>query len=74
MKSFLKKIIFALALNVSFFLLLMIGIQNSSTKRKVNLLVNQTVSLPIGFIVGFSFISGSLMGSLLKKDFDISEK
>ena len=74
MQSFLKKIIFALALNVSFFLILMIGIQNSSTKRKVNLLVNQTVSLPIGFIVGLSFISGSLMGSFLKKDFDIKEK
>ena len=48
----------------------MIGIQNSSNKRKVNLLISQSVSLPIGFIVGISFISGSLLGSLLKTDFD----
>ena len=70
----IKKLIFIVTFNISLFLILMIGIQNSSTKRKVNLLVNQTVSLPIGFIVGLSFISGSLMGSFLKKDFDITEK
>ena len=50
--------------NFSLFLILMIGIQNSSTKRKVNLLINKTISLPIGFVVGISFISGSLIGSL----------
>ena len=43
----------------------MIGIQNSSTKRKVNLIVSETVKLPISFIVGISFISGTLVGSLL---------
>jgi hypothetical protein len=51
----------------------MIGIQNSSTKRKVNLLINQTVSLPISFIIGISFISGSLVGSLLKANLDDKE-
>ena len=44
----------------------MIGIQNSSSKEKINLLTNQTVNLPISFIVGISFISGSLTGSILK--------
>ena len=70
MQLFLKKVVFTFALNLSFFLILMIGIQNSSNKRKVNLLINQSVSLPIGFIVGISFISGSLLGSLFKTDFD----
>ena len=43
----------------------MIGIQNSSNKSKVNLIVEESVNLPISFIIGISFISGSLMGSLL---------
>ena len=66
MQSFLKIIFFTFTLNLSFFLILMIGIQNSSTKRKVNLIINETVSIPIGFVLGISFISGSLMGSLYK--------
>ena len=61
-----KKVIFALILNTSFFLILMIGIQNSSNKSKVNFLTNKTISLPISFIIGSSFISGSVIGSLLK--------
>ena len=43
----------------------MVGIQNNSRKNKVNLIVNETVNLPIGFIVGISFISGSITGNLL---------
>ena len=65
-----KKLIFSLFYNVSLFLILIIGIQNSSTKRKVNFFINETVSLPIGFIVGMSFIRGSLLGGILKANFD----
>ena len=65
-----KKVIFALILNTSFFLILMIGIQNSSNKSKVNFLTNKTISLPISFIIGSSFISGSVIGSLLKNWFN----
>ena len=43
----------------------MIGIQNSSTKRKVNLIINETIDLPVSFIIGISFISGSISGNLL---------
>jgi len=61
----LKKFFFISTLNLSFFILLMIGIQNSSVGRKVNLLIFQTVRLPVSFITGLSFISGSITGSLL---------
>ena len=44
----------------------MIGIQNGSSKKNVDLIINKTVDLPIGFIVGMSFISGSFIGSLLE--------
>ena len=61
----LQKLINAFILNVSFFLILIIAIQNSSEKRKVDLIVTETIFLPISFIVGASFISGNLTGSLL---------
>ena len=61
-----KKSIFNATLNISFFLILIIGIQNSSKKLKVNFLIDETIELPISFIIGTSFISGSIFGSLLK--------
>ena len=69
MSLILKKIFFSLTFNSCLFLLLIIGIQNSSKKSKVNFLINQTVQLPIGFIIGASFIGGSIIGSILYVDF-----
>ena len=69
MSLILKKIIFTLTFNSCLFLLLMIGIQNSSKKSKVNFLIDQTVQLPISFIIGSSFIGGSLIGSIFNVDF-----
>ena len=70
MSVILKKIIFATTFNSCLFVLLIIGIQNSSNKIKVNFLINETVKLPISFIIGSSFISGSIIGSL----FNINSK
>ena len=64
----LKKLIFAITFNSSLFILLMVGIQNSSNKTKVNLLIGESVKLPISFVVGISFIAGSLTGSFLRID------
>jgi len=61
----LKKIFFTITLNSGLFLLLIIGIQNSSHKGRVKLIIGETVSLPISFIIGISFISGSISGNLL---------
>ena len=60
-----KKIIFSIILNFSFFIILFVAIQNSSNKRRVSLIFSETVNLPISFIVGISFISGSMTGSLI---------
>ncbi len=70
----LRKIFNTLIFNTSLFLLLMIGIQNSINKRKVNFIISETVNLPISFIIGISFISGSLTGSLLTINTDIKKK
>ena len=65
----LKKIFFSTIFNSCLFLILIIGLQNNLNKSRVNLLVEETVNLPIGFIVGTSFISGSILGSLLMLNF-----
>ena len=49
--------------NICLFLILIVGIQNSSNKSKVNILINETIELPISFIIGTSFISGSIRGA-----------
>ena len=61
----IRKLFFILALNFSMFLLIMIATQNSLEKRKVNFILGETISLPIGFIIGVSFLSGSITGSIL---------
>ena len=60
----LKKLFFVLIFNTCLFSLLVIGIQNSVNKNKVNLLIKETVHLPDSFIIGISFISGSILGNL----------
>ncbi len=64
MSLILRKIAYTFTFNSCLFLSLMIGIQNSSNKSRVNFLINETVKLPISFIIGSSFISGSIIGSL----------
>ena len=60
-----KKFIFIFFYNISLFIMLLIGIQNSSNKTKVDFLIFQTVTLPISFSIGIGFISGSIIGNLL---------
>jgi len=61
----IKKLFFNAIFNSCLFLLLFIGIQNSSNKSKVNFLIEETIELPISFVVGSSFILGSIFGSII---------
>ena len=61
----IRKLLFVVFFNSSLFLMLIIGIQNNSNKSKVYFLKSETIRLPISFIFGASFISGSLAGSVL---------
>ena len=72
MSLLIKKLFFAVIFNSSLFVLLLIGIQNSSNNSKVNLLINETIELPISFLVGSSFILGSILGSFI--DFNMNKK
>ena len=70
MSEAFRKLFFSITFNSCLFLLLIIGIQNSSSKRKINLFKNETIPLPISFIVGVSFITGSITGSFVPIFFD----
>ena len=70
----IKKFVFTITFNLSLFLILMIGIQNSNSKTKVNIIVEETIELPISFIVGISFICGSTIGSFLPRNFLLRDR
>ncbi len=65
MQFLIRRLFFAISFNLCLFCMLMIGIQNSSYKNKVNFLISETVELPLSFILGSSFISGSILGSIV---------
>ena len=68
MNFLIKKLTLAVIFNSCLFVILFIGIQNSSNNSKVKLMIDETIELPISFIVGSSFILGSILGSFLVLD------
>jgi uncharacterized integral membrane protein len=64
-KLIFQRILFALIFNTTLFLILLIGIQNSSKKNNINFFFTETINLPISFIIGTSFLTGSISGSLI---------
>ena len=72
MSIFIKKILHSAIFNSCLLALLFIGIQNSSNKSKVDFLINETIELPISFVVGTSFILGSILGSFI--DLNMNKK
>ena len=65
MSLFIRRLFYSTIFNSCLFALLFIGIQNSSNKSKVDFLINETIELPISFLVGSSFIVGSILGSFI---------
>ena len=72
MNLLIKKLFFSVIFNSCLFVLLFIGIQNSSNKSKVNFLINESIELPISFLIGSSFILGSILGNFI--DFNINNE
>ena len=66
MSLFFKKLLNLAIFNSCLFVLLFFGIQNSSNKSKVDFLINETIELPISFLIGSSFILGSILGSFIE--------
>jgi len=59
-----KKISLIVLFNSLIFIMMLISIQNSNYKSKLNLIFFETISLPLSFIIGSSFILGSLTGTI----------
>ena len=74
MLSQLKKLIFSILINGFLVVALILTIQNSNNKTKVNLLLFKTILLPVSFITGISFLSGSFLGSILPIYIPINKK
>ena len=60
----LKLLTINIASAVFLIFFLCLGSQNLTKKHSVNFLTNQTVPLPIGFLVGTSFTLGLISGGL----------
>ena len=69
MSFLISKLFYTIVFHTFLFLFLIIGIQNSSNKSKVDFFLDETVELPISFIMGLSFISGSILGSSINIDY-----
>ena len=68
MSLLFKKLFLSAIFNSCLFIALFAGIQNSSNKSKVDFLIDETIELPISFILGSSFIVGSILGTFLALD------
>ena len=72
--NLLKRFIYLFTFNLSLFFILMLGIQNSNVKNKVNFIFNETIELPNSFIIGLSFILGSVSGNILSSSYPYRKK
>jgi len=64
MPSKLSVLFLNLLVNFVMFSLLFLGVQNSNKKNSINFLSFQSVEMPLGFILGVSFIFGTTTGCL----------
>ena len=74
MKIHFNLIIMNTIFNLFIFLFLIVGTQNSANKAKINLIFNETINLPVGFILGTNFICGSIVGSFLNLNISSKKK
>ncbi len=61
----INHIFILITFNLFIFIFLVIGIQNSADRKKVNFIFKETIELPLSFILGSSFIVGSITGGLI---------
>ena len=65
MKKFLLSNATSIIFNLFLMIFLLLSIQNNHEKRKVSFLKVETIEMPISFILGTSFITGSLTGNII---------
>ena len=60
--------------NLLLLIFLLLGIQNSSESKRIKFLDYESIRMPISFIVGNSYISGSILGIIVFRLINIKEK
>tara|TARA_Y100001933_G_C18823825_1_gene490442 strand:- start:271 stop:507 length:237 start_codon:yes stop_codon:yes gene_type:complete len=65
MRKFFLSNIYSLLINIYLLFFLIFAIQNSQEKKFIKIFNRETIELPTSFILGTSFITGSLSGSLI---------
>ena len=74
MFKFMISNIYSFFINLFFLIFLLIGIQNSFDSKKIKFLNYESAEIPISFIVGTSFISGSLLSNFIFSILKIDNK
>ena len=72
MKKFLIINIASISINLFFFIFLLMGIQNSRGREKISFLNYESAKFPTSFIVGTSFIAGSIIGSFVFSIYNVN--
>tara|TARA_Y100001933_G_C18499685_1_gene356075 strand:+ start:268 stop:486 length:219 start_codon:yes stop_codon:yes gene_type:complete len=65
MKNSLVIFSFNLFLNLILFIFMILCIQNTSKNKNIDFIFFKTIPLPVSFIIGSSFILGSINGGLI---------
>ena len=65
MKNSLVIFSFNLFLNLILFIFMILCIQNTSKNKNIDFIFFKTIPLPVSFIIGSSFIFGSINGGLI---------
>ena len=60
--------------NLLLLIFLLLGIQNSSESKRIKFLNYESIRMPISFIVGNSYISGSILGIIIFSLVNIKDK
>ncbi len=74
MTKFVISNVSSVLINLFFFIFLLIGIQNSYERNKIKFLNYESAAMPISFILGTSFITGSLLGNFILSVIKIDNK
>ena len=65
MKKFIFSNIYSLLVNIFLLFFLLFAIQNVNDKKVIKIFNRETIELPISFILGTAFITGSLSGNFI---------
>ena len=65
MKNFIFSNIYSLLINILLLFFIIFAIQNSQEKKVTKIFNKETIELPISFILGTSFVAGSITSSFI---------